>query len=189
MQNGYERIYRQFCDKVVGSDKGIIGFYEPVLEYFNFDALWQNAAVKNRVVNVLKDFISSEVKDINSVTKIVGTDTVTINYSFGTLPIVGPLCDLLGKDLLIWSEKGNLATGGPKLFGRYEDRDEILIVHDFLRETIVLQSILNTIIAVSKCRINGIVVLVNIASKSKREQLAKFDNITYPIPIYSFISD
>lgn len=188
MNSSYQELYRRFCKKALGSEQDILGFYDAETEYFNFDALWQNSVVKSKVVRSLTEFVSHNVPNLNKVTKILGTDTVTINYSFGTLPLVSPLCDLLGKDLVIWSEYGSVASGASRVFGRLTDNDEVLVIHDLLRETITLRAVLDNIADASKCKVNGIVVLVNITGKTMLSQLVTLKKIQYPIPIYSFVS-
>lgn len=187
MITNYQSLAESFARRVFGSDKPIQGFYDSGLEYFNFDALWEDSRVKDSVIAALRDFISREAGDLSRVTKILGTDTVTVNYSFGTLPIVSTVAHLLKKDLVIWSERGDLARNAPKVFGKISDSDEVLIVHDFLRETIIVKAILDTLTASSKCRIKGVMVLVNATNKKSLSEMG-YTKIPYPVPIYSFIS-
>ncbi|MEW6026517.1 MAG: hypothetical protein AB1599_04405 [Planctomycetota bacterium] len=187
MMVDYKGLSDRFSMKVFGADKPIPGFYDSGLEYFNFDALWEDGRVKDSVITAIKDLISREVVDLNKVTKVLGTDTVTVNYSFGTLPIVSTVAHLLKKDLVIWSERGDLARNAPKIFGKISDNDEVLIVHDFLRETIIVKAILDTLVSASKCRIKGVVVLVNAANKKSLSDIG-YTQIAYPVPIYSFVN-
>jgi len=187
MMANYKELSVQFSRKLLGADKPIPGFYDGDLEYFNFDALWAESSIKDRVISGLKDFISSQVPELNKVTKILGTDTVTVNYSFGTLPVVSVVSHLLKKDLVIWSERGDLARNAPKVFGKISDNDEVLIVHDLLRETVIVKAILDTLVSVSKCKIKGLVILVNATNKKSLSEI-DYAKITYPVPIYSFVS-
>ncbi|MEK7309700.1 MAG: hypothetical protein AAB038_02655 [Planctomycetota bacterium] len=187
MMANYKDLAAQFSRKVLGADKPIPGFYDSDLEYFNFDALWEENSIKDKVITGLNDFISREVPELNKVTKILGTDTVTVNYSFGTLPVVSAVSHLLKKDLVIWSERGDLARNAPKIFGKISDNDEVLIVHDFLRETVIAKAIIDTLVAGSKCRIKAVVVLLNAANKKSLSEIG-YTRIAYPVPIYSFIS-
>ena len=187
MMVNYKELSDRFSRKILGADNPIPGFYDSGLEYFNFDALWAESGVKDKVIAGLKDFISRQVPELNKITKILGTDTVTVNYSFGTLPVVSVVSHLLKKDLVIWSERGDLARNAPKIFGKISDNDEVLIVHDLLRETIIVKSILDTLLAGSKCKIKGVVVLVNATNKKSLSEL-DYTKIAYPVPIYSFVS-
>jgi len=187
MMANYKDLSAQFSRKVLGADKPIPGFYDSGLEYFNFDALWEDNSVKDKVIAGLQDFISREVPELNKITKILGTDTVTINYSFGTLPVVSVVSHLLKKDLVIWSERGDLARNAPKIFGKISDNDEVLIVHDLLRETIIVKSILDTLVSASKCKIKGVVILMNTTNKKSLSEIG-YTQIAYPVPIYSFAS-
>ncbi|MBI5778689.1 MAG: hypothetical protein HZA49_04475 [Planctomycetes bacterium] len=186
MITNYQSLAEGFAKKVLGANKPIPGFYDSGLEYFNFDALWDDNKVKDSVITALRDFMAREVVDLNKVTKILGTDTVTVNYSFGTLPIVSTVAHLLKKDLVIWSERGDLARNAPKVFGKISANDEVLIVHDLLRETVIAKAILDTLVAASKCRIKGVVVLVNAANKKSLSEMG-YTKIAYPVPIYSFV--
>jgi orotate phosphoribosyltransferase-like protein len=183
----YQNLSLKFSQKTLGSDAEIPGFYDPKTEYFNFDALWKNLTVKNKVILKVKEFIASDVANLYPVTKILATDTVIINYSYGSIPIVSAVCDLLKKNLVIWTESAESDKGGSKLFGDVSDKDEVLIIHDLLREAITLKGIVNTLTATSKCKINGIVILVNTTDKTELSQLGDFP-IKYPVPIYSFVS-
>lgn len=187
MITNYQSLATGFAQKILGVNKLIPGFYDSGLEYFNFDALWEENSVKDKVIAGLSDFISREVPELNKITKILGTDTVTVNYSFGTLPVVSVVAHLLKKDLVIWSERGDLARNAPKIFGRISDNDEVLIVHDLLRETIIVKSILDTLVSVSKCKVKGVVILMNATSKKSLSEIG-YTKIAYPVPIYSFIS-
>jgi hypothetical protein len=187
MITDYQSLSTGFAQKVLGADKSIPGFYDSGLEYFNFDALWEENSVKDKVIAGLRDFISREVPEFNKITKILGTDTVTINYSFGTLPVVSVVSHLLNKDMVIWSERGDLARNAPKIFGKISDNDEVLIIHDLLRETIIVKSILDTLVSVSKCKIKGVVVLMNVINKKSLREI-DYTRIAYPVPIYSFVS-
>lgn len=183
MSTIYQKLSLKFSQKVLGSDKEIPGFYDGTTEYFNFDALWQDIIVKNKVILKVKEFIASDVINLYPVTKILATDTVIINYSYGSIPIVSAVCDILKKNLVIWSEGADKS----KLFGAVSDKDEVLIIHDLLREAITLKAIINTLTATSKCKINGIVILVNTTDKTELSRLGDFP-VKYPVPIYSFVS-
>lgn len=188
MSKAYKATALEFSRKVFGSrNAALSGFYNDKIEYFNFDALWTEYAVRRRVAAQLSRFIRRNVRGLGSVTKILGTDTVTVNYSFGTLPLAGALADTLEKDLLIWSETGDLPTGQPKLYGQVSRSDKVLIIHDLLRETITLKSLVTTLLSKTRCRIAGIIVLVNTTSKTELRQLGDF-KINYPVPIHSFVS-
>ena len=185
MMADYKDLSAQFSRKILGVDKPIPGFYDSGLEYFNFDALWEENSIKDKVIAGLKDFMARQVPELNKITKILGTDTVTVNYSFGTLPVVSTVAHLLKKDLVIWSERGDLARNAPKIFGKISDNDEVLIVHDLLRETIIVKSILDTLLASCKCKVKGVVVLVNVTGKKSLNEIG-YTGMAYPVPIYSF---
>ncbi|MFH1228561.1 MAG: hypothetical protein V1701_11755 [Planctomycetota bacterium] len=187
MSEIYSKLALKFAQKAIGVDKEIPGFYDPKTEYYNFDALWQDIIIKSKVIAKIKEFIATDVGGLYTVSRILATDTVTINYSFGSIPIISAVCDLLKKDLLIWSENPETHKAGHKMFGKLTDKDEVIIIHDLLREAITITDIVNTLSSTSKCKIKGIVVLVNTTDKTELSQLGDF-SIKYPVPIYSFIS-
>ncbi|MFA5795488.1 MAG: hypothetical protein WC980_10545 [Candidatus Brocadiia bacterium] len=188
MSEIYGKLALKFARKVTGIEKEIAGFYDPKTEYYNFDALWQDLIIKSKVIAKVKEFIATEVDGLFTISKILATDTVTINYSFGSIPIISQVCDLLKKDMIIWSENPDTSKVGPKMFGKLTDKDEVLIVHDLLREAITITDIVNTLSSTSKCKIKGIVVLLNTTDRTELSQLGNF-SIKYPVPIYSFVSN
>ncbi|MFA5795486.1 MAG: hypothetical protein WC980_10535 [Candidatus Brocadiia bacterium] len=184
MSLSYKKLAVKFAQKILGRPIG--SFYAPKTEYYNFDALWQDNRIKSRTVAQLAKYLSRNVRGLNGINKIVATDTVTVNFSFGTVPVISSVAERLGKDLLIWSESDNADVDPHRVFGKLNKNDRVLIVHDLLRGAITIKDVVNTI-AARRCKIKGIVILINTTDATELSQIGSF-NVGYPVPIYSFVS-